>query len=137
MPEVFLKQTGKESYQATTQSGTVKFGGENPGPMGTVAASFAGCFAMSVTDVLETMRQKIADLEIRLSFERKKNEPRTFDAFNMHLIFRGEGLSPAKLEKAIYLCEETYCPVSVILRRSGAQIRTTYAIEEKKIAAYS
>ena len=133
MPEIFLKQTGKQSYLATTPSGVVKFGDENPGPMSTVAASLAGCFAMSVTDALETMRQKIADLEISLSFERKKEEPRTFDAFNMHLVFRGEGLSPAKLEKAIHLCEETYCPVSVILRRSGAQIRTTYVIEEKKI----
>lgn len=135
MPEIFLKQTGKESYQATAPSGVVNFGGENPGPMSTVAASFAGCFAMSVTDALVTMRQKIDDLEIRLSFERKKEEPRTFDAFNMHLIFRGEGLSRAKLEKAIHLCEETYCPVSVILRRSGAQIRTTYAVEERKITA--
>ena len=135
MPEIFLKQTGKESYQATTPSGVVKFGDENPGPMSTVAASLAGCFAISVTDALETMRQKIADLEIRLSFERKKEEPKTFDEFNMHLIFRGEGLSPAKLEKAIHLCGETYCPVSVILRRSGAQIRTTYAVEEMKIVA--
>ena len=44
---------------------------------------------MSVTDALETMRQKIADVEIRLSFERRKEEPTTFDSFNMHLIFRG------------------------------------------------
>ena len=130
-----MKQTGKEFYQATTPSGIVKFGGENPGPMSTVAASLAGCFAMSVTDALETMREKIADVEIRLSFERRKEEPTTFDSFSMHLIFRGEGLSPAKLEKAIHLCEETYCPVSVILRRSGAQIRTTYAVEGKKIVA--
>ena len=135
MPEILLKQTGRESYQATTPSGIVKFGGENPGPMITVAASLAGCFAMSVTDTLETMRQKIEGVEIHLSFERKKDEPTIFDTINMHLIFRGEGLLPAKLEKAISLCEETYCPVSVILRRSGAQIRTTYIVEEKQIHA--
>lgn len=135
MPEVFLKQTGKESYEAQTPSGKVRFGGDSPGPMTTVAASLAGCFAMSVTDTLEAMRQRLADLEIRLSFERKNEEPRTFDTLHMHLTFRGEGLSPAKLEKAIHICEETQCPVSVILKRSGAQIRTTYVIEEKKIAA--
>jgi putative redox protein len=135
MPEIFLKQTGKESYRAETPRGLVQFGGESPGPMTTVAASLAGCFAMSVTDALETMRQKPSDLEIRLSFERNKEEPNTFESFNMHLTFRGEGLSPAKLEKAIRICEESYCPVSVILRRSGAQIKTTYVIEEKKIAA--
>jgi putative redox protein len=135
MPEVFLKQTGKESYRAETPSGIVQFGGENPGPMNSVAASLAGCFAMSVTEALKTMRQNVSDLAIRLSFERKKEEPTTFESFNMHLTFHGEGLSPAKLKKAIRMCEETYCPVSVILRRSGAQIRTTYMIEEKKIAA--
>jgi len=135
MPEVFLKQTGKESYRAETPSGLVQFGGQNPGPMSTVAASLAGCFAMSVTDALEAMRQNVSDLRIRLSFERRKEEPTTFDSFNMHLTFRGQGLSPAKLEKAIRICEETYCPVSVILKRSGAQIKTTYVIEETKIAA--
>jgi putative redox protein len=135
MPEVFLKQTGKESYRAETPSGLVQFGGQSPGPMNTVAASLAGCFAMSVTDALKTMRQNLSDLEIRLSFERRKEEPTTFDSFKMHLTFRGQGLSPAKLEKAIRICEETYCPVSVILKRSGAQIKTTYVIEETKIAA--
>lgn len=128
-----MKQTGKESYRAETPSGLVQFGGKNPGPMSTVAASLAGCFAMSVTDLLETMRQNLSDLEIRLSFERNKEEPTTFESFNMHLTFHGEGLSAAKLEKAIRMCEETYCPVSVILKRSGAQIKTTYVIEGKKI----
>jgi putative redox protein len=110
MPEVFLKQTGKESYRAETPSGIVQFGGENPGPMSTVAASLAGCFAMAVTDTLEAMRQNLSDLEIRLSFERKKEEPTTFDTFNMHLTFRGEGLSSAKLERAIRMCEENVLP---------------------------
>ncbi len=138
MPELFLKQTSKESYQAETPGGIVKFGGDSPGPMTTVAASLAGCFAMAVTDTLEAMRQKLSDLEIRLAFQRNKDEPTTFDTIDMHLTFRGEELSPTKLERAIRICEETYCPVTVILRRSGAQIRTTYVIEkkiEKKIAA--
>jgi putative redox protein len=81
------------------------------------------------------MRQKLSDLEIRLSFERKKDEPKTFDTIDMHLTVRGEELSPAKLERAIRICEESYCPVTVMLRRSGVQIKTTYVIEEKKIAA--
>src|SRR5262245_8625366 len=134
MPEILLRQTGKESYRAETSRGSVKFGGEDPGPMTTVAASLAGCFAMSITDTLEAMRQNLANLEIRLSYERQKDEPKTFDKFNMHLTLRGEELSPAKIEKAIHICEETYCPVSVILTRSGTKIRTTYVIEDSKAA---
>src|SRR5690348_2346190 len=135
MPELFLKQTSKESYQVETPGGIVKFGGDSPGPVTTVAASLAGCFAMAVADTLEAMRQKLSDLEIRLSFQRKKDEPKTFEIIDMHLTLRGEELSPAKMERAIRICEESYCPVTVMLRRSGAQIRTTYVIEEKKIVA--
>jgi putative redox protein len=132
MPELVLKRTTSESYRAETPSGAVSFGGGSPRPMDTVAASLAACLAMSISQTLGVMRQKLDDIEIRLSFERKEEEPKIFEYFNIHLILRGEALSPAKVEKALHMAEETYCPVSVILGLSGAQMRTTFAIENKK-----
>src|SRR5438445_12606107 len=97
--------------------------------MDTVAASLGACLAISISKTLGVMRQKLDDIEIRLSFERNEEEPKIFEYFNIHLILRGEALSPAKVEKAIHMSEESICPVSVILGLSGATMRTTFAIE--------
>ena len=102
--------------------------------MDTVAASLGACLAISISKTLGVMRQKLDDIEIRLSFERKEEEPKIFEYFNIHLILRGEALSPAQVEKALHMSEESVCPVSVILGLSGAQMRTTFAIENKTVS---
>ena len=47
------------------------------------------------------------------------------------MIIRGESLSSTKIEKAVHLAEEKTCPMSVMMRHAGAEIRTTFAIEER------
>lgn len=130
MPQVLLKQIAKEEYQVETPGGVIRFGEGSPGPMTTTAAAFVGCFAMAVSDTLAVMRQKVHGIEMRMSFERKKEGPTVFDQFKIHIIFRGEGLSSAKIEKAIRLSEEKTCPMSVMMRRVGAEVITTFSIEE-------
>jgi putative redox protein len=130
LPEVLLKQTAKEEYQVATPGGVIRFGEGCPGPMTTTAAAFVGCFAMAVSDVLAVMRQKVQGIEMRISFERKKEEPTIFHQFKIHIIFRGEDLSSAKIEKAIRLSEEKTCPMSVMMQRVGAEVKTTSSIEE-------
>ncbi|HEX4919112.1 MAG TPA: OsmC family protein [Candidatus Bathyarchaeia archaeon] len=130
MPEVLLKQTGKETYQVETPGGVVRFGGSSPGPMTTTAAALVGCLAMSLSDTLTVMRQKIQDIEMRASFERKKEEPKIFDQFKIHIIFRGQDLSQAKIEKAIHLSEEKTCPMSVMMRLIGVKVETSFSVEQ-------
>ena len=130
MPEILLKQIGKDEYQVETPGGMIRFGEGKPGPMTTTAAAFAGCLAMSMSETLEVMRQKVNGIEIHMSFERKKEEPTIFDRFNIHMIFRGEALSSTKIEKALHLSEEKTCPMSVMMRRVGIEIKTTFAIAE-------
>ena len=133
MPEVLLKQIGKDEYEIETPGGFVRFGEDKPGPMNTTAAALVGCLAMSISETLEVMRQKIHGIDIRMSFEREKEEPRIFDRFNIHMTIRGEGLSTAKVEKAIQLSEEKTCPMSVMMRRAGVEVKTTFTIEEKAL----
>ena len=130
LPEVLLKQIGKDEYRIETPGGIVKFGEGTPGPMMTTAAALAGCLAMSVSETLEVMRQKVHGIKMRMSYERKKEEPKIFDQFNIHLIIRGESLSSTKIEKAVHLAEEKTCPMSVMMRHVGAEMKTTFAIEE-------
>ena len=125
-----MKQIGKDEYQIDTPGGMIRFGEGKPGPMITTAAALAGCLAMSVSETLKVMRQKVHGIEIRMTYERKKEEPKVFEQFNIHMIVRGEALSPAKIEKALHISEEKTCPVSIMMQRAGAEVRTTFAIEE-------
>ena len=125
-----MKQIGKDEYQIDTPGGMIRFGGGKPGPMITTAAALAGCLAMSVSETLKVMRQKVHGIEIRISYERKKEEPKVFEQFNIYMIVRGETLSQAKIEKALHLSEEKTCPVSIMMQRAGADVKTTFAIEE-------
>ena len=125
-----MKQTGKGEYELETPGGIVRFGEGKPSPMITTAASLAGCLAMSVSETLKVMREKVHGIEIRMTYEREKEEPKVFEQFNIHLILRGEDLSPAKVEKALHISEEKTCPVSIMMQRAGAKVKTTFAIEE-------
>src|SRR5947209_7794891 len=102
--------------------------------MDTVAASLGACHAISISKTIIVMRQKLDDIEIRISFERNEEEPKIIEYFNIHHILRREALSPAKVEKALHMSEESICSVSVILGLSGAQMRTTFAIENKTVS---
>ncbi len=108
------------------------FFGTSPNPMETVAAALGACMAMSLSQALKAMRERLDEVELQLSYEERTEEPRVFDYFNIHIVFRGDGLSPPKLEKALTLTEETYCPVSVMLESAGVELRTTFSIEQKK-----
>ena len=130
MPEVLLKQIGNDEYQIETPGGVVRFGEGKPGPMITTAAALAGCLAMSVSETLKVMREKLHGIEIRMTYERKQEEPKVFDEFNIHMIVRGEALSPAKVQKALHVSEEKTCPVSIMMQRAGAKVKTTFSIEE-------
>ena len=85
---------------------------------------------MSVSETLKVMREKVHSIEIRMTYEREKEEPKVFEHFNIHLILRGEALSPSKVEKALHISEEKTCPVSIMMQRAGAKVTTTFAIEE-------
>ena len=128
MPEITLKQVSTESYEAHTPGGIVKFGDGSPGPMTTTAAALAGCLAMSVMETLEVMRQKVDHIELKTTFERKEEEPKIFKHFKIHITFRGENLSHAKIEKALHLSEEKTCPMSVMMRLVGAKVETTFTV---------
>ena len=129
-----MKQIGKDEYQVDTPGGMIRFGEGKPGPMITTAAALAGCLAMSVSETLKSMRQKVHGIEIRMTYERKKEEPKAFVQFNIHMVIRGETLSQAKIEKALHLSEEKTCPVSIMMQRAGAEVRPTFSIEETVLA---
>jgi len=51
---------------------------------------------------------------------------------NVELVYvvTGKGVDPTAVERAISLSQETYCSASVMFKRSGAVVKTSYRIEE-------
>ncbi len=93
-------------------------GGENrgPRPKPLMLAALAGCTAMDVVSILKKMKQEPDDFSVAVEAELTDEHPKQYSSFHIIYQFRGEGLDPEKLEKAINLSQEKYCGVSAMYR---------------------
>lgn len=89
--------------------------GPRPKPLMLVA--LAGCTGMDVVSILEKMRVKIDDFNVKVSGELTEEHPKHF--INMHITYEfwGKDLPEEKLEKAINLSDERYCGVAAVYKK--------------------
>ncbi|MFQ5838481.1 MAG: OsmC family protein [Thermoplasmata archaeon] len=99
-----------------------------PSPMETVMLAAGCCSAMDIVHILEKMRQPPQDLEIGLEAERAEEDPRVFTSLRIHYRLKGGGLKKDSVERAISLSVERYCSVSIMLKRAGVRITTSFEI---------
>ena len=83
-------------------------------PMELVLIALGGCTAMDVASILTKMHQPFSDLKILLNAEQKEEYPRVFTKIMIKYVITGD-VEVGKLEKAISLSQEKYCPVSAML----------------------
>lgn len=83
-------------------------------PMELVLIALGGCTAMDVASILTKMHQPFSDLRIFLNAEQREEHPRIFTKIMMKYVITGN-VETEKLEKAISLSQEKYCPVSAML----------------------
>jgi putative redox protein len=103
--------------------------GQGPSPMETLLLALAGCTGIDVVSVLAKMRAPLAGLEIRVSGDRRDEHPRIFTHIRLAYLFRGAGLTPQQVGRAVELSQEKYCSVSAMLRAS-AELTYTWRITE-------
>ena len=105
-----------------------EFGGRNlgPSPMEMLLLAAGGCTSIDVVQILEKSRQKVENVEVKLSGERADDHPKVFTKIHMHLIVSGKDLSEAKVERAAKLSAEKYCSASIML---GATADVTHSFE--------
>jgi putative redox protein len=99
-----------------------------PSPMEMVMLAAGCCSAMDIVYILGRMRQPLEDLEVSLKAERAEEDPRVFTSLRMHFRVRGEGLREESVERAISLSQERYCSVSIMLRRAGVEVTTSFEV---------
>jgi putative redox protein len=99
-----------------------------PSPMELLLEAVAGCTAIDMVTILERMRQPLGHLEIEISGDRSDQNPKRYTAIHLTYRLRGDGLDPAKVERAVELSQSTYCGALATLR-PDCKITTSIVIE--------
>ena len=107
------------------KEGDVRLG---PGPMEMVVLAAGGCTMSDVIDVLKKQREDLEAFRIEIESERTKGPPAVLTKVHLRYVFRGS-IKEAHVKRAIALSQEKYCSVSIMLKRAGVDVTTSYAIE--------
>ena len=111
-------------------------GGDDPGvsPMQMLLLGLGGCSGIDVVDILRKQRQPFMGVEVQIEGGRGDVAPRPWTKIHMHFVVTGDGLDPAKVERAIDLSVEKYCGAHATLKGVAAithdfEIRSPAALE--------
>jgi putative redox protein len=97
-----------------------EFGGQDKGPRPKplMMLALAGCTGMDVISILEKMRVKVDDFNVKIDGELTEEHPKHFSKMHIIYEFKGNDLVMDKLEKAVNLSQERYCGVSFNYRHA-------------------
>jgi len=127
-----LRFEGKSIFGHTIATdGARAAGGEENGykPTELVLYAVAGCTGIDIVKILEKMRQNVTGFDIEVRGFTPDEYPKPFNRIEVKYIFRGNGLDPKKVERAIGLSKDKYCMVSQSLK--SAEIVSEYEIIEE------
>ena len=125
----FLFETTNADGKSVRADAGVATGGHGAGvrPMEMLLAAVASCSSIDVVLLLRKQRQEPTDLRVRVTGERREEEPRIFTAIRVHYVLAGE-LNEKKVERACRLSMEKMCSVSLMLKAGGVDITWSYEI---------
>ena len=96
--------------------------------------SLAACAGQTIVPLLRRMRQPVEGCTVEARGQRRDEHPTVLTDIQLRFTFRGQGLDPAAVQKAIDLGESEYCPVWNMLKGS-TRITTTVEIVEGDLPA--
>ena len=115
-------------YTFDMGGGDNKVGGS---PMEFLIAGMAGCTAVDVVLILQKQRQPISGVEVEVSGVRAETQPKVYTEIDLVYVVCGDHVDPQTVERAISLSEEKYCSASIMFRRGGVKITSSYRIEQE------
>lgn len=135
--QAFVKQVQGTTLLAKADSthwvvmdGSPTFGGSDAGssPKELLLMALGGCTAMDVIPILRKKHSPVEDVEIRVAGNVREEHPQIFTDIHIEYTFRGNGINPDDVERAIELSTTKYCSVSAMLRES-VNITHSFRIE--------
>ena len=96
----------------------VAVGGQNlgPKPKGLLLTALAGCTGMDVISILSKMRLEPRSFTVLATGDVAADHPKVFTRIRLSYRLAGD-LPRDKVEKAINLSQDRYCPVSAMLKQ--------------------
>ena len=91
--------------------------GPSPRPM--MLAALSGCTGMDVVAILGKMQMPFDSFALEISAESASQHPHVYTAVTIHYIFSGAEVEREKVEKAVKLSLEKYCPVAATLKHTA------------------
>ncbi len=85
-------------------------------PMELLLVALGGCTGMDVVSILRKMRVKYDGFRLEIKGELNSEHPKTFKQVDLVYRFSGRALAKDKIERAVELSQERYCPISATLR---------------------
>jgi len=116
---------------ASTEAGGKETG---PTPGRLLLMAVAGCTAMDVVDILRKSRQKLTGLSVLSRAVQNEDNPKYYKEIHLRYILRGKALDKSRVERAIRLSEEKYCPVGATVK-GRAKIFIEYQIQDEDVRA--
>ncbi len=86
-------------------------GGNSAGlsPKALMLSSLAGCSGLDVISILNKMRVKLDDFEIKIEAELTNEHPKYYKKVKVDYYFYGKDLDKEKINKAVTLSVERWC----------------------------
>ncbi len=125
-----VEQDGHKFYV----DGDPEYGGQEKGPRPKtfLLSALAGCSGMDTVSILEKMRIPDFKLIIDAEGDTVKEHPTVFEFINLIFRFEGENLPIDKLQRAVELGTEKYCPVFAMLIKA-VPIKTKIFLNGKEV----
>ena len=95
-------------------------------PMELLLVALGGCTGMDVVSILRKMRVTYDNFRIEIKGELNSEHPKVFKEVALVYRFRGRDLPQDRIEHAVELSQEKYCPVSATLRPTA---KMSYRVE--------
>ncbi len=126
----FAVETGSK-HTLVIDSGNPETGGRGTGarPLELVAAGVAGCTAMDVISILNKMQQKVTGFQVKVTSKDAEEHPKKFLELHVEYAITGFQLDEKRVQRAIRLSEEQFCPAMATLR-PGTRITNSYVLHE-------
>ncbi len=123
-----LEWNGDMSFAAELQGHRLavdadpKFGGKDrgPRPKHLVLTALGGCTGMDVVSLLKKMQMPFDALAVEVEGESRQEHPQVYTRILIRYILKGGQLDREKIDKAIALSLDKYCPVHAMLSPSVA-----------------
>ena len=95
-------------------------------PMELLLVALGGCTGMDVVSILRKMRVKYDSFRLDIKGQPNSEHPKIFKEVELVYRFSGRDLPQERIEHAVELSQEKYCPISATLRPT-AEVR--YRVE--------